>query len=77
MLSISALVLFGRFVIKGVLYPEIYFFIQFKFQICAFTHLKAKIKKILENFSVGCATPPNVSKLGVYGVKGTAKTSKD
>ena len=25
----------------------------------------------------GCATPPNVPKLGVSGVKDTAKTNKD
>ena len=25
----------------------------------------------------GCATPPNVSKLSVSGVKNTAKTNKD
>ena len=25
----------------------------------------------------GCATPPNVQKLGVSGVKDTAKTNKD
>ena len=31
-------------------------------------------KKILQG---GCATPPNVPKLGVSGVKDTAKTNKD
>ena len=38
---------------------------------------KAKIKKRLKNSSRGCTTPPNVSKLGVSGVKDTAKTIKD
>ena len=75
---------------KGVLRPEmpdilyIFFnikiFLQFKFQICAYTQLKSKIKKkIIKKFSEGggCATPPNVPKLGVSGVKDTAKTNKD
>ena len=72
---------------KGVLHPEMpifyYFnikiFLQFKFQICAYTQLKSKIlknnKKILRGG--GCATPPKVPKLGVSGVKHTAKTNKD
>ena len=38
---------------------------------------KAKIKKKLKNFSRGCTTPPKVPKLGVSGVKDTAKTIKD
>ena len=68
---------------KGVLHPEmpdipfffnIKIFLQFKFRICAYTQLKNKIKKkkiILRGG--GCATPPNVPKLGVSGVKDTAK----
>ena len=35
---------------------------------------KIKKKKILHG---GCATPPNVPKFGVSGVKDTAKTNKD
>ena len=35
-------------------------------------------KQNLKNFDGGgCATPPNVPKLGVSGVKDTAKTNKD
>ena len=45
-------------------------FLQFKFQICAYRQLK----KISQG---GCATPPNVPKLGVSGVKDTARTNKD
>ena len=73
---------------KGVLNPEmpdilfffnIKIFLQFKFQICAYTQLKNKIyknnNKILRGG--GCATPPNVPKLGISGVKDTAKTNKD
>ena len=74
---------------KGVLHsemPDILFFfnikifLQFKFQICAYTQLKSKIKKKNFNFKNsqgGCATPPNVPKLGVSGVKDTAKTNKE
>ena len=73
---------------KGVLHPEmpdiLHFFnikiiLQFKFQICAYTQLKRKFKKKFKKFSGGieCATPPNVPKLGVSGVKDTAKTNKD
>ena len=40
--------------------------------ITAHTHLKNK-----NNPQGGCATPPNVLKLGVSGVKDTAKTNKD
>ena len=62
--------------------PIFYFFnikifLQFKFQICAYTQLKNKIKKKIKKFSGGgCATPPNVPKLGVSGVKDTAKITK-
>ena len=35
---------------------------------------KQKYKKIPQG---GCATPPNVPKLGVPGVKDAAKTNKD
>ena len=73
---------------KGVLRPEmpdilfffnIKIFLQFKFQICAYTQLKSKIKKNNKKIlrGGGCATPPNVPKLGVSGVKDTAKTNKD
>ena len=45
---------------------------------CIYTHLKKKIKKKVKNSSRGwCTTPPNVPKLGVSGVKDTAKTNKD
>ena len=37
---------------------------------------KLKTQKI-KNPQGGCATPPNVPKLGVSGVKDTAKTNKD
>ena len=37
--------------------------------------IKNKNKKILRGG--GCATPPNVPKLGVSGVKETAKTNKE
>ena len=47
-------------------------FLKFKFEICAYTQLK---KKLMEGG--GCATPSNVPKLGVSGVKDTAKTDKD
>ena len=75
--------------LKGVLHPEmpdvllffnIKIFLQFKCQICAYTQLKSKIKKNNKKNSQGgggCATPPNVPKLGVSGVKDTAKTNKD
>ena len=38
---------------------------------CIYTPKKQKLKK------GGCATPPNVSKLGVSGVEDTAKNNKD
>ena len=42
---------------------------------CIYTlKTKNKNKKILQGV---CATPPNVRKLGVSGVKDTAKTNKD
>ena len=73
---------------KGVLHPVIpdipFFFniktfLQFKFQICAYTQLKSKILKNNKKnlMGGGCATPPNVPKLGVSGVKDTANTNKD
>ena len=45
---------------------------------CIYTVKKLKLKKY-ENFSGGggCAAPPSVPKLGVFGVKDTAKTNKD
>ena len=39
--------------------------------------LKKQKQKNLEIFQGGCATPPNVPKLGISGVKDTAKTNKD
>ena len=42
---------------------------------CIYT-LKNKNKKKLKILQGGCATPPNVSKLGISGVKDTAKTNK-
>ena len=47
--------------------------------IIIYTHFKSKTKKNMKNFQGegGCATPPNVPKLGVSGVKDTAKTNKD
>ena len=39
--------------------------------------LKAKTFKKFLNSQWGCATPPNVPKLGVSGVKDTAETNKD
>ena len=43
---------------------------------CIYTVKKQKFKKNL-NPQGGCATPPNVPKLGVSGVKDTAKTNQD
>ena len=40
---------------------------------CLYTLKKQKKK----NSSRGCATPQNVLKLGISGVKDTAKTNKD
>ena len=73
---------------KGVLHPKmpdilffsnIKIFFKFKFQICAYTQLKSKIKNKNNKISQerGCATPPNVPKLGVSGVKDMSKTNKD
>ena len=42
---------------------------------CICTLKKQKLKK--KNLQWGCAPPPNVPKLGVSGVKDTAKTNKD
>ena len=44
---------------------------------CICTLKKQKLKKKLINPQGGCTTPPNVPKLGVSGVKDTAKTNKD
>ena len=41
---------------------------------CIYTFKKQKLIKIPQG---GCATPPNVPKLGVSGVKDTAKTNID
>ena len=42
---------------------------------CIYTVKKQNLKKF--SGGGGCATPPNVPKLGVSGVKDTAKTNKD
>ena len=42
---------------------------------CIYTQLKNK--NIKKNPRGGCATPSNVPKLGVSGVKDTAKANKD
>ena len=44
---------------------------------CIYTVKKQKFIDKLLNPQGGCATPPNVSKLGVPAVKDTAKTNKD
>ena len=72
---------------KGVLHPEmpdiLFFLISRYFYNLNFKYMhihsyKAKLKKIIKNFQgEGCATPPNVPKLGVSAVKDTAKTNKD
>ena len=41
---------------------------------CIYTLKKQNLKKILQG---GCATPPNVPKLGVSVVNNTTKTNKD
>ena len=43
------------------------------------THLKKQKKNFLNKkfLKGGCATPPSVPKLGVSGIKDTAKTNKD
>ena len=43
---------------------------------CIYTVKKQKLK-IKLNPQGGCATPPNVLKLGVSGVEDTTKTNKD
>ena len=43
---------------------------------CIYTVKRQKRKK-KKNSQGGCATPPNVPKLGVSGLKDTAKTIKD
>ena len=42
---------------------------------CIYIVKKQKLKK--KNSQWGCATPPNVPKLGVSGVEDTAKINKD
>ena len=42
-----------------------------------YTHLKEKFNRKLKISQGGCATPPNVPKLGVSGVKDSAKSNKD
>ena len=42
---------------------------------CIYTVKRQKL--FLKNPQGGCATPTNVLKLGVSGVKDTAKTNKD
>ena len=45
---------------------------------CIYTVKKQKLNYINKKIIQGrCATPPNVSKLGVSSVKDTAKTNKD
>ena len=45
---------------------------------CIYTVKKQNLKnKKVLRLGGGCATPPNVPKLGVSGVKDTAKTNKD
>ena len=44
---------------------------------CIYTVEKQKLQIFFFNPQGGCATPPNVPKLGVPGVKDTAKTNKD
>ena len=44
---------------------------------CIYTHKKQKLWKKEKISQWGCATPPNVPKLGVSGVMYTAKTNKD
>ena len=43
---------------------------------CIYTVKKLKFKKKILRGG-GCAAPPKVPKLGVSGVKDTAKTNKD
>ena len=44
---------------------------------CIYTVKKQNFKENLNFLNGGCATPPNVPKLGVSGVKETPKTNKD
>ena len=69
--------------LKGALYPEMP---EFHFLISRYfynlnlkyVHIKKKkLKKKLKNPQGWCTTPPNVPKLGVSGLKDTAKTNKD
>ena len=43
---------------------------------CIYTVKKQKYLKKIKNPQGRCTTPPNVPKLGVSGVKDTAKTNK-
>ena len=44
---------------------------------CIYTRKKQQLIKNFKNPKGGCATSPNVPKLGVSGIKDTAKTNKD
>ena len=44
---------------------------------CIYTVKKQKLKQNKKIPQRGCATPPNVPKLDVSGLKDTAKTNKD
>ena len=69
--------------VKGVLYPEIYSFNinffghNFYLKMCIYTLKKQTFKNNFKIPQGGCATPPNVPKLGDSGVKDTANTNKD
>ena len=63
----------GLCTLKSIFLILIFFLITFISNVCIYT-LKSKNFK---NSSRGCATPPNVPKLDVSGVKDTAKTNKD
>ena len=70
---------------KGVLHPEMpdilfflisrYFYNNLSFK---YVHIHVRKQNFKKNYQGGgCATPPNAPKLGVPGVKDTAKTNKD
>ena len=44
---------------------------------CLYRVKKEKFKEKLKIPQGGCATPPSIPKLGIPGVKDTAKTNKD
>ena len=72
---------------KGVLHPEMpdnlfflisRYFYNFNFKYVHNNIYTVKKQNLKKNSQGGwCATPPNVPKLGVSGVKDTAKTDKD